>query len=115
FQRLRRLGVDRLVVFDTPCIDAALAQRAHQFAAGGAGNEQLVAPGPVPDDLDQVRQIGRIGKPAPDFAVGPDAPVILEIVAVDLVGRYPVLLCAGAAQPHQLGQNNIGGGVGGVE
>ena len=55
-------GMDRAVVLDAPGIDAALAQRAHQFAAGRAGHQQLVALGPVPDDLDHVGQVGRIGK-----------------------------------------------------
>ena len=42
-QRLRRPRMDRAVVLDAPCIDAAIAQRADQFATGGTGHQQLVA------------------------------------------------------------------------
>ena len=70
---------------------------------------------PVPDDLDQVGQIGGIGELAPDLAVRTKPAIILEIVAVDLVGERPAVLRAGAAQPHHLGDDDVGGGIGGVE
>ena len=110
-QRLRRAGVDRAIVLDTPRINSAIAQRCHQFSAGRSGHQELVTL-PVPDDLDEVRQIRRIGKPVPGLTIGTEPAIILEIPAIDPVRRT---LAASAAQLHHLGDNDVGGGVGGIE
>jgi len=44
--------------------------------------------------------------------IGTEPAIILEIFAIDPVGRG---LAARAAQPHHLGDNDVGGGVGGIE
>ncbi len=77
--------MDGAVVLDAEGIDAAIAQRADQFAAGRARDQQLGALGLAPDDADQLGEIIGIGEVAPGFAVGTEAAIVLEIVAVDLV------------------------------
>ena len=87
-----------------------------QFAAGRSCYQQLVTLArPVPDDPDQIHQIVRIGELAPDLAIGAQPAIILEIVAIDLVRQRRFGLRAGAAQPHHLGDDDVGGGVGGIE
>src|SRR5207244_7673034 len=104
-----RFGVDRPVVFDAPGIDPAFAERTDQFAAGRARDQQLVALGPVPDDLDQVGQVSGIAEFAPDLAVGTLPAIVSEIAAVDLVGQRLILLRTRAAQSHHLGDDDVGG------
>src|SRR5258708_39687811 len=107
--------MDRTVVLDAPCIYSTSAQRAHQFSAGGPGHQQLVTPGSVPDDLDEVRQICGIGKLAPDLAIGTEPPIILEIIPINPVGCRLGTVTTCAAQPHHLGENDYGGGIGAIE
>src|SRR5439155_17839739 len=96
---------DGAVVLDAPGIDAALAQRADQFAAGGTGDQELVALRLAPDDLDQLGQVVGIGEVTPRLVVGAEAAIVLEIVAVDLVRQRLLALGARAAQPHHLGED----------
>src|ERR1043166_1453423 len=83
-QRLRRLGVNAAIVLDTPGIDPALAQRADQFARGGAGHEQLAALALAPDDPEQFHQIVGVGELAPSLVIRTLAAIVLEIIAIDL-------------------------------
>src|SRR5215217_4490690 len=108
-QFLRCFGVDGAVVLDPPRVNSASPQRSDQFPAGGPGDQELVSAASVPDDLDQVIQISGIGKLTPDLAIGTSTAVVLEIVAIYLVGcgRTPR-----SAQPHHLGYDNVSRGIG---
>ena len=107
--------MDRAVVLDAPGIDAARTQRSHQFPAGGPRDQELVALRPAPDDLDDVHEIGGIGELVPNLAVRADPAIVPEIAAVDLVRRRLAVPGAAAAQAHRLGENDVGGGIGGIE
>ena len=47
--------------------------------------------------------------------IGPEPAIILEILAVDLVGCRRAAVAARAAQPHHLGDDDVGGGIGGIQ
>src|SRR5690242_18924991 len=69
FQLLRCPGMSRSVVFDSPSVDAALAQRAHKLSACRSRYQELVSLRLIPDDPAQLAQIIGIGKLVPDVAV----------------------------------------------